>query len=234
VPPQRVWTNSAFGRILGTVLGVFCLLVPYGDPAPGHRPWHGSEIGVDLGFGLVGLLVIVAFWTSRLTLRDGVLTARNFFVSRSMPLVEVVGAEPAAFPFLGIKIRRADGSGIRTLVSGQSWNEPWTPRATRIAGEIRGLAAKARAGLAVDAPAAGRTDREWTRWQWLGATAAVLVLGVVGLTEGVGAFSQPWGTARLESLGCLGGGLLFMALGVVSALFLRPRRAGSSGRHARQ
>lgn len=162
MPPQRVWTNSVFGRILCTAFGLICIVLPYGDEPPGHRPWHGSDIGTDLGFGLVGLVVIVAVWTSRLTLSDGVLTARNLFVSRSISLLEVADAEPAAFPFLGIKIRRADKSGIRTLVSGQSWNELWTPRATRIAGEIRGLALKAQAGLAVDGPAAGHEDRPWT------------------------------------------------------------------------
>jgi hypothetical protein len=179
VPPQRVWTNSVFGRILGTVFGLICLILPYSDEPPGHRPWHGSAVWVDLGFGLFGLVVIVAFWTSRLTLADGVLTARNLFVSRSIPLLEVADAEPAAFPFLGIKIRRADGSGIRTLVSGQTWDELWTPRATKIADEIRGLALKAQAGLAVPGPAASREDREWTWWQWLGPTAVVLILGVM-------------------------------------------------------
>lgn len=215
------------------MLGLFCLIVPYSDEPPGHRPWHGAEIWVDLGFGLFGLVVIVAFWTSRLTLADGVLTARNLFVSRSIPLVEVADAEPAAVPFLGIKIRRADGSGIRTLVSGQSWNEPWTPRATKIAREIRALAVKAQAGLAVDGPAVGR-DRDWTVWQWLGSAAALLILGGVGLFQGVSSFPEHGGTAMLSSLGSLASGLFFVALGVASAVLLRPRHSGRSGRHARQ
>jgi hypothetical protein len=65
----------------------------------------------------------LAFWTSRLVVEDGVVTATNFFVSRSMPLADVVEVKPSTFPFLGIKLRREDSSGIRTLVSGQSWDE---------------------------------------------------------------------------------------------------------------
>lgn len=64
-----------------------------------------------------------------------------------MPLAEVIDVQPSTFPFLGVKIRRTDKSGIRTLVSGQSWNELWTPRATRIARDIEHLAQVARGGL---------------------------------------------------------------------------------------
>lgn len=67
---------------------------------------------MDVGFGLVGLIVIVAVWTSRLTL--------------------------------------SDGSGIRTLVSGQAGDEFWTLRATKVSREIFGLAQEARGESADD------------------------------------------------------------------------------------
>jgi hypothetical protein len=142
-----VWTNSVFGRILGTGLGL-CLIVLSFNTEPDETARHGTSlIIVDALVAITGALVIVAFWTSRLRIADGNVTATNFFISRSMPLIEVAAAEPSTFPFLGIKIQRKDGSGIRSLVSGQSWDELWTPRATKIAGDIEDLAKLARGEL---------------------------------------------------------------------------------------
>lgn len=143
-----MWTNSVFGRILGTGLGGYFMVLPF-DTKDGGTAWHGTGTVIigDALLTLAGLLVVVAFWTSRLVITDDTVIATNFFISRSLPLAEVAVVEPSTFPFLGIKIRREDRSGIRTLISGQSWNEPWTPRATRIAREIEHLAKVARGEL---------------------------------------------------------------------------------------
>ena len=143
-----MWTNSIFGRILGTGLGIFFMALPF-DTEDHGTAWHGTPTVIvgDALLTLAGVLVIVALWTSRLLIADGNVIATNFFISRSMPLEEVAEANPSTFPFLGIKIQREDRSGIRTLVSGQSWDELWTPRATRIARDIEHLAKVARGEL---------------------------------------------------------------------------------------
>jgi hypothetical protein len=140
--------HSVFGRVLGTAVGVFYVLLPF-DVGDGGTAWSGSA-GVVVGdavLTLVGVIVMIAFWTSRLVVADGVVTATNFFVSRSMPLEDVAVVDPSAVPFLGMKIRRADGSGMRTLVCGRSWDELWTPRAARIGQEIVRLAKEVRGEL---------------------------------------------------------------------------------------
>jgi hypothetical protein len=145
---RQVWTNSIFGRFLGTGFGIFCMALPF-DTEDGGAAWRGTSTVIlgDVLLTLVGVLVIVAFWTSRLLIAEGKVVATSFFVSRSMPLEEVAAVTPSAVPFLGIKIQRKDGSGIRTLVSGQSWDEWWTPRATQIARDIEHLAKVARGEL---------------------------------------------------------------------------------------
>ena len=138
-----MWTNSLFGRILCTATGVYFLILPFSE-----APRNGEQTALSFLVGsiifVVGAAVLVAVWTSRLVLAGGVLTATNFFISRSVPLVDVIDVDPSAFPFLGMKIRRADKSGIRTLVSGRTWDELWVPRAAKIAEEIGALAQAAR------------------------------------------------------------------------------------------
>lgn len=133
---HRVWTNSVFGRILCTAFGVIMLLLAFVAEPRGAESWHGPDLLIHGGIALVGVGATFAVWTSRLVLDNGVLTATNFGISRSMRLAEVVDVEPSAFPFLGMKVRRGDKSGIRTLVSGRSWNEPYTPRAVTVGREI--------------------------------------------------------------------------------------------------
>lgn len=143
--PERVWTNSAFGRVLCTSFGAYSVSVPFTTvPDDGSEPWSGWNAVFRITLIVVGIATIVAVWTSRLVLSSGRLTATNFFVSRSMPLVEVVEVDPAFLPFLGMKINGHDRSGLRTLVSGQTWDEWWKPRATRIAEDIVALADKER------------------------------------------------------------------------------------------
>lgn len=142
------------------------------SPEHGPPPWHGSEIPVDLVLSAVAIAVVTAVWTSRLELKDGSLTATNFFRSRSMPLVEVERVSWSTFAFLGGRLRRADGSGIRTLVSGRTWDELWTPRATKIEREILALAADARGGTAgvgvppARVPAGPLPGDRFTRVRW--------------------------------------------------------------------
>lgn len=61
-----------------------------------------------------------------------------------MPLVDVERISWSTFSFLGGRLRRSDGSGIRTLVTGTTWDELWTPRARKIEREILRLAELAR------------------------------------------------------------------------------------------
>lgn len=231
-----MWTNSIFGRILCTAFGLYCLLGPFGATPENGRSWHGSFILIDAAIGLVGATVIVAVWTSHLVLSDGILTATNFFISRSMPLVEVVDVDPSALPFLGMKIRRGDKSGIRTLVSGRSWNESWTPRATKIAHEIAVLAEQARTeSIAAGGPPIDLGTRERSTFQWLGTTAVVFVLGVMALTGGVAARSESWSADKVQALLGLVGGLVLIGMSILSLVLLRPEsRAGKSGRHAKE
>lgn len=236
MPPQRVWTNSVFGRTLCTVFGLFCFILPFGTTPENGQSWHGSSILVDVSIILVGAAVIVAVWTSRLTLSDGVLTATNFFISRSIPLVEVVDVDPAALPFLGMKIRRGDKSGIRTLVSGQSWDELWTTRAEKISREIVEMATEARAvSIAESGPPVDLGTREWNTFQWLGASVVVLALGVVSLAAGVAALSESWSADRVQALLGLLGGPVLIGMGILGLVLLRPKPAArDSGRHAKE
>lgn len=143
--PRRVWTNAAFGRLVWTTFGAVALAISFTvSPADGPAPWHGSQIPADLVICGVAVAVVVGVWTSRLVLSDGVLTATNFYVSRSMRIDEVVAVDWAILPGLGGRVRRHDGTGIRTLVAARTWDELWVPRATKIEREILALAAEAR------------------------------------------------------------------------------------------
>jgi hypothetical protein len=242
VNSERVWTNSVFGRIICTTFGVVVILLPFGeDPKDGTKAWQGSNIPIDLGLVIVGLVVIFAVWTSRLVLSDGVLTATNFGVSRSMPLREVVEVDAAAFPFLGMKIRRGDKSGIRTLISGRTWDELWTTRAEKIGREIVDLAKRERAGyLAAGGDPIDPGDREWGNLRYLAAVAFVFILGIALSGLGVLALLQPFEWQSVPMLfGLLGGPALVILAGRGLWAHLASeepvRRTGQSGgRHARQ
>jgi hypothetical protein len=216
VTAERVWTNSAYGRFLCTAFAVVMPLASIGGALEDGAVQPGTTwfiVSVVL-CALISLAVVVASWTSRLVLADGVLTATNFGVSRSMPLKDVVEVDPSAFPFLGMKIRRHDKAGLRTLVSG-SLNRP-RGRAERIAEEITDLAAAARAA----AVAAGERvvvpeKSEWSTWQYLAASSVVLCLGIGALTYGVLALREPLTLANLHALLGLAYGpmlILFAAL----------------------
>lgn len=158
---ERAWTNSRFGRVINTVGGVLIALIPVVGGFGSDVGGNGYRITAVVGEALIvvaGVALVVAVWTSRLVLSDGVLTARNFFVSRSMPIVDVVAAKPVGIPWLGITIRACNGRGIRTLVSGSSYNGG-TIRAARIAEEIVSLAEAARTGVSTPDPAPGGAHR---------------------------------------------------------------------------
>lgn len=142
--PERVWTNSRFGRALCTIFGLGVIGLRFNAAPDTGRPWRGTQILVDLGICGVGVAVLVAVWTSRLVLKDGTITATNFFRSRSIPLAEVEHINWSGWPGGGGKLCRSDGSGIRTLVTGTRQDEFWTSRAERIEREILELAAEAR------------------------------------------------------------------------------------------
>jgi hypothetical protein len=172
-----VWTNSRSGRFLCTAFGIAMVAIPFGvEPLRGQQ-WHGGHLVAAIIAWLVGAVVATAAWTSRLVLRDEVLTATNLGISRSMPLTEVVDVDPSTFPFFGMKIRRTDGSGIRTLVSGRSWDEWWTPRAERVAREIERLAARAR----TVAEANGATPLDLSAWEARQVDRYLAVVGLVFL-----------------------------------------------------
>ena len=149
------------------------------EPVDGGSSWHGKYIAIDLGVALVGLVVTVAVWTSRLVLAGGVLTATNFGISRSMRLVEVADVDPSVFPFLGMRIRRHDRSGIRTLVSGQAWNEPWTPRAAKIAREVEELAERERSCSVSDEQPPTTVVGTWAGERTIRLAAAYVLLGAL-------------------------------------------------------
>jgi len=150
------------------------------EPLRGQQ-WHGGHLAAAVIAWLVGVGVATAAWTSRLELRDGVLTASTFGISRSMPLTEVVDVDPSTFPFFGMKIRRTDGSGIRTWVSGRSWDEWWIPRAERVAREIERLAARAR--TVAEANGAAPLDlRDWEARQVDRYRAGVGLVFLAGLS----------------------------------------------------
>lgn len=231
-----MWTNSIFGRVLVTVLGALWVFLGFATASTAPRAWDLSSIAVGVGMVLVGGAFIVAVWTSRLVLSDGVLTATNFGVSKSMLLIDVVDVDAATFPIFGMKIRRGDKSGIRTLVSGQSWDELWTPRATKIAREITVLAEKARTEHEADGnPPVDLGTREWNTFQWLGASVVVLALGAVSLAAGVAALSESWSADRVQALLGLLGGPVLIGMGILGLVLLRPKPAArDSGRHAKE
>ncbi|HET6165944.1 MAG TPA: hypothetical protein VFE07_03890 [Marmoricola sp.] len=144
---ERVWTNSLWGRLLGTAFGVgltLYLVFARPDPASGGLSWSGWDLVVLMSMIVLLLAVVLALWTSRLVLSHGTLTATNFFVSRSMPLVDVVDVRWSTFQIFGGKICGVHDNDIRTLVSGRAWDELWTTRAERIGQEIVNLAEVAR------------------------------------------------------------------------------------------
>jgi hypothetical protein len=161
VPTERVWTNSVFGRIIATIGGAFIAIIPivggFGSDAGGGGHRTAAAVGEAL-IVAAGVALVVAVRTSRLALSDGVLTARNFFISRSMPIVDVVAAHPVGIPWLGITIRARTGRGIRTLVSGSSYTG-WGARAEGIAEEIVALAEAARTGVSAPQPLPGGAHR---------------------------------------------------------------------------
>lgn len=139
---RRVWTNSTFGRLVGTVLGIVLLVMPF--TAGGPPPFRASQIPITFFIWASGFAVTYAVWTSRLVLEGGILTATNFGIVRSMLLIEVHDIDWSALPGYGGKIRRKDKTGIRTLVSGRTWDELWKPRAAKIEEELLRLANQAR------------------------------------------------------------------------------------------
>lgn len=211
-----MWTNSVVGRIVCAVFGVGTVLMCFGAAVEG-------DTAVDAGFVvraavvmLVAVVVVVASWTSELRLADGFLTATNLGISRSMLLTDVVDVEPAVFPFLGMKIRRADRTGIRTLVSGRAWNESSATRAERIAREISELAEEARTSSTVAGePSVAPGNRTWSTWQYLGACAFVFCLGLGALVFGVLAARDPLSADSVRALlGLIGGPALIALAGL--------------------
>lgn len=232
--PERVWTNSAYSRVICTALGLFLVALPFAvTPEKGPRAWHGSNVPVDVALVLVGLYSVLVVWTSRLVVADGLLIATNLGVSRSMPLVEVVDVDASAFAFLGMKVRRGDKSGIRTLVAGRTWNELLTPRAEKIERELVTLAEQARSkSEAAGNPPVELGTREWNTFQWLGAAVALSALGLLSLAGGIAALSESWSADRAQALLGLLGGPVLIGMAVLGLVFLRPKRQRASGRHA--
>lgn len=142
--PDRVWTTSIFARIYGTTAGLVLAIMPsVTTPRNGTRPWHGEAIFWD-GLGVFfGLAIVCAMWRARLVLADGILTARNFFRSVSIPLQDVVAVTPVP---LAMWIRPGKGIGILTMVASQPVRPYRLSRADRIGNELVALARIARAG----------------------------------------------------------------------------------------
>ncbi|GAA3528888.1 hypothetical protein GCM10022234_27740 [Aeromicrobium panaciterrae] len=116
------WTNSWFGRLLCTALGLFGVVAGVATPV----------LNVFL-LAVPGALLLLSVWTAKLEIADGVLFARDFGRVRSIPLDQIAEAEPALF---GIRFRADDGRWVRSLVSGEQGNELWVTRAQRICDEV--------------------------------------------------------------------------------------------------
>lgn len=91
------------------------------------------------------MVLLGAVWTPRLVVADGVVTSRNFFITTSVPLRDVVAVSPVWF--LGLWIRRKRGLGIPTLVAFAPMRGSIVrSRASRIAVDLVALANLARTG----------------------------------------------------------------------------------------
>jgi hypothetical protein len=126
--------------VLATIVGVtwvlFGLLVLLANDG---SLFEWLTTGVVLAAG--GVLIIVSFWTARLSVEDGHLIARNFYGSRSVPLASVTQAEPV---ILGLLFWTDDGTRMRSLASGQAFDELWKTRAEKICEQVLRLARDAR------------------------------------------------------------------------------------------
>jgi hypothetical protein len=130
VGEQREWRNSWFGRALGSVFGFTMVIIPlFVTPDDGSSPTAPGQVLIAIGVAGVGVAVLLAVWTSRLVLVDGVLTAFHFARSRSVKLADVESVVPAFWPLTGLMIKTSGGRRIRTLVSGSAQDEFWTTRA---------------------------------------------------------------------------------------------------------
>lgn len=127
---RRVWTNSWAGRVLTIFFGILLLALTSSE----------SAFVVSASWVLV-VVALVAVFTSRLTLDDGVLTARQFFRSRSVRLDEIERVEPAFLLCTGLVIRTSGGKHIRTLVTGELTDfSLGTSRVDRLCEELNALA----------------------------------------------------------------------------------------------
>lgn len=118
-------------------------IVTFVEPDEGPR-WSVEQIVFGAIVVLLTVVLLVAIFTSRLVLRDGVLTAKHFYGSRSVGLAEVESVEPGFWLCAGLVLRLQDGTKIRTFVSGAVGNEFWETRAERLGAEVEALAEAAR------------------------------------------------------------------------------------------
>lgn len=135
---QRVWTNSRFGRVLAVLFAIFALIVGVGESP--DAAWTWDQILVSGGIAVAGAVVLVAMFSSRLTLKGGVLTARHFYGSRSVRLEDVEVVEEAFVAYTGLILRLHDGTTMRTLVSGTTGHYWGKTRAERLCEELGRLA----------------------------------------------------------------------------------------------
>lgn len=130
---------------MGTALAVVFLGLA-GMAAVQVGGWR--DVAVALSLVVAAAVVAISVWTSRLWVEDDRLMARNFYGTSSLPLDDIVGAEPATLPLLGIVVRTGDGRRMRSLVSGEAGDELWKARAAKICDDILHVVHRHRSGKA--------------------------------------------------------------------------------------
>lgn len=145
----RKWTNSWFGRAVGSLYGAATVAI-----AVLVNPPHGtSQVEQALTAAAIiatGVAVVAAVWKSSLTLIDGTLTVRQFGTSRSVHIADVVSVKPAFLPCTGLIIKTTQGLHVRTLATGSAGDERWVTRADRICAELERLGRDARVKGSID------------------------------------------------------------------------------------
>src|SRR4051812_47419811 len=96
---RRVWTTSWAGRVLTIFFGILLLALTSSE----------SNLVVSASWALV-VAALLAVFTSRLTLDDGMLTVTQFFRSRHVRLDEVDRVEPGFLLCTGLVIRTRGGT----------------------------------------------------------------------------------------------------------------------------
>lgn len=148
---QRVWTNSRSGRVLAVIVAIFAVLMAVAESP--DTTWTWDQILISGGIAVAGAVVLVVMFSSRLTLKGGVLTARHFYGSRSVRLEDVDVVEEAFWSFTGLLLRTHDGTTMRTLVSGTTGHYWGKTRAERLCEELGGLALASRQAPGETVPA---------------------------------------------------------------------------------